>query len=292
MINNAHFLKNIIGSNKIVCSKSLFTPNGGMKEIDKNQISFHNNQGKDIYFVVNPGGTKSSETTHLQTIYVDVDAGRDANNNYYKANIVKKFKSKVKAKISQLKLKPSYVVETRNGFQIYYKITKMVNTPSNLEKYKILQTKLYNTFSEHGADNKVQKINQLLRFPGYFWQKKWEKLPSFMVNVDSLLSSGKTYTLNQFSLAFKDESVTKAKVSKNYKPSYSKYTDIDKTNQSKAKAESGYSKMNTDSDTSSIIDTCDFLEEVSKILFYSNHKFLSKQALELVQKLKTEITLV
>jgi hypothetical protein len=272
-----------------------------MQEITISNCRDMNFQSRDIYFVVNPGGTKANEITHLQTIYVDIDAGRDANNKYFNKKTVDRFKAKVIKRIGELTIKPSYVVETRNGYQIYFKIKKIPNNQKNLETYKIIQNKLYNFFADFGADNKVQKINQLLRLPGFNWCKKWEGLGPFPVNVSSDYHSGKMYDISELGKAFQNESVTKKPTKKDYKPSYEKYTDISKGN---GRLVVGKSKRHTESisehflkevesckNISAIIDTCDFLEEVSKILHYSNHKFLGKQALELVQKLKTNMTL-
>lgn len=306
---NRRFFDNMVGDNVLVCNKSLSSANGGMQEITLSSAKIQNMQLKDVYFVVNPGGTKANEITHLQTIYVDVDAGRDANNKFFNKKIVDRFKGRVLKRITELTIQPSYVVETRNGYQIYFKIIKIPNNQKNLETYKIIQNKLYNFFADFGADNKVQKINQLLRLPGFNWCKKWEGLPTFPVIVSSDYHSGKTYDISELGKAFQNESVTKKPTKKDYKPSYEKYTDISsKKSYEKVNGNGrlvvGKSKRPTDiisehflkevescKNVSAIIDTCDFLEEVSKILHYSNHKFLGKQALELVQKLKTNMTL-
>lgn len=281
----------MVGDNVLVCNKSLSSANGGMQEIRLSDAKIQNMQLKDVYFVVNPGGTKANEITHLQTIYVDVDAGRDANNKYFNKKIVDRFKGRVLKRIAELTIQPSYVVETRNGYQIYFKIKKIPNNQKNLETYKIIQNKLYNFFADFGADNKVQKINQLLRLPGFNWCKKWEGLAPFPVIVSADYHSGKTYDISELGKAFQNESVTKKSVKKDYKPSYEKYTQITSKKKPYEKATPVQTTNSNVRDVTSIIDTCDFLEEVSKILHYSNHKFLGKQALELVQKLKTNMTL-
>ena len=288
---NRRFFDNMVGDNVLVCNKSLSSANGGMQEIRLSDAKIQNMQLKDVYFVVNPGGTKANEITHLQTIYVDVDAGRDANNKYFNKKIVDRFKGRVLKRIAELTIQPSYVVETRNGYQIYFKIKKIPNNQKNLETYKIIQNKLYNFFADFGADNKVQKINQLLRLPGFNWCKKWEGLAPFPVIVSADYHSGKTYDISELGKAFQNESVTKKSVKKDYKPSYEKYTQITSKKKPYEKATPVQTTNSNVRDVTSIIDTCDFLEEVSKILHYSNHKFLGKQALELVQKLKTNMTL-
>ena len=143
----------------------------------------------DAYFVCNPAtNMKESGVTHLNCNFVDLDAGRDAEGNYLSANAVEKFKTKARSGIKRFPLKPTYVIETRNGYHCYwvYKTPLKPSVTFNLQ-WKETQAKIIKWFSEYGADDIVGKPNQLLRVPGSLWNKRWSdgkrQYPAFLTKI-------------------------------------------------------------------------------------------------------------
>lgn len=143
----------------------------------------------DAYFVCNPAtNMKESGVTHLNCNFVDLDAGRDAEGNYLSANAVEKFKTKARSGIKRFPLKPTYVIETRNGYHCYwvYKNPLKPSVAFNL-RWKETQAKIIQWFSEYGSDYIVGKPNQLLRVPGSLWNKRWcdgkRQYPAFLTKI-------------------------------------------------------------------------------------------------------------
>lgn len=143
----------------------------------------------DAYFVCNPAtNMKESGVTHLNCNFVDLDAGRDAEGNYLSANAVEKFKTKARSGIKRFPLKPTYVIETRNGYHCYwvYKTPLKPSVTFNLQ-WKETQAKIIKWFSEYGSDEIVGKPNQLLRVPGSMWNKRWSdgkrQYPAFLTKI-------------------------------------------------------------------------------------------------------------
>lgn len=83
-------------------------------KISGNEINKYNKK-HDIYFIPNIGGTKSKDITDFKAFFVDLDCGRDENNNYHSLNKVRRFKESCLVKIDNFEIKPNVVAETRNG---------------------------------------------------------------------------------------------------------------------------------------------------------------------------------
>lgn len=75
---------------------------------------------KDIYFIPNSGGTKNGEINKINGIFADWDAGKDENGNYYPLDIVKQKKTEFFKTIELSPIQPTYIVDTRNGCQVYW----------------------------------------------------------------------------------------------------------------------------------------------------------------------------
>jgi hypothetical protein len=108
-----------------------------------------------------------------------MDAGRDNEGKYFKPSIVVQHKKKFLEKINNFPVAPTWIVDTRNGYQCYWIFDdhsrKLVG--KNKTYWNGLQKKLVNYF---GGDPRAIKANQIYRVPYTWWRKGWEgKAPYF-----------------------------------------------------------------------------------------------------------------
>lgn len=135
----------------------------------------NDSQGADAYFYVN-GGRKQFTISRVRACFVDMDAGRDDNGSYFKPSIVMQKKKGLLAKINSFPVKPSWVVDTRNGYQCYWILNPNSDSP-NQTYWNGIQKKLVNHFE---GDARAIKVNQIYRIPYTWWRKGWEgKQPYF-----------------------------------------------------------------------------------------------------------------
>ena len=135
----------------------------------------NDSQGADAYFYVN-GGRKQYAISRVRACFVDMDAGRDDKGSYFKPSIVMQKKKEFLAKINSFPVKPSWVVDTRNGYQCYWILDHNANSPHKTY-WNGIQKKLVNYFE---GDARAIKINQIYRIPYTWWRKGWEgKQPYF-----------------------------------------------------------------------------------------------------------------
>ena len=135
-------------------------------------------ENSDVYFYVN-GGRKLYAIHNFTCCFCDIDAGRDAQGKYFKPSIVMQKKKQFLNKINQFPVAPSWVVDTRNGYQCYWILdkqsVKMIG--KNKTFWNGLQKKLVNYFD---GDPRAIKANQIYRVPYTWWRKCWEgKQPYF-----------------------------------------------------------------------------------------------------------------
>jgi len=135
----------------------------------------NDSQGADAYFYVN-GGRKQYAISRIRACFVDMDAGRDDQGHYFKPSIVMQKKKEFLNQINNFPVKPSWVVDTRNGYQCYW-ILNQNNINPHKTYWSGIQKKLVNHF---GGDARAIKINQIYRIPYTWWRKGWEgKQPYF-----------------------------------------------------------------------------------------------------------------
>jgi hypothetical protein len=147
---------------------------------DLNEVHDANeNSNSDAYFYVN-GGRKQYAINTIACCFVDIDAGRDSNGNYLPSKEVMKFKQSSLDKINNFPVKPSWVVDTRNGYQIYWIMDDQSRTLINQTTWNGIQKKLVNYF---GGDARAIKINQIYRVPYTWWRKCWEKKASYFTSI-------------------------------------------------------------------------------------------------------------
>jgi hypothetical protein len=135
-------------------------------------------KNSDVYFYVN-GGRKLYAINNFTCCFCDMDAGRDSQGKYFKPSIVMQKKKGFLKQINEFPVAPSWVVDTRNGYQCYWlfdeQSVKMIG--KNKTFWNGLQKKLVNYF---GGDPRAIKANQIYRVPYTWWRKGWEgKQPYF-----------------------------------------------------------------------------------------------------------------
>jgi hypothetical protein len=144
-------------------------------------ISANINNDSDAYFYIN-GGRKIYAIKQFTCCFCDMDAGRDEQGKYFKPSIVMNKKKQFLKKINEFPVKPSWVVDTRNGYQCYWIFDnasrKMIG--SNKTFWSGLQKKLVNYF---GGDPRAIKPNQIYRIPYTWWRKGWEKKQPYFTSL-------------------------------------------------------------------------------------------------------------
>lgn len=145
-----------------------------------NEVHDANENGNsDAYFYVN-GGRKQYAINTISCCFVDIDAGRDSSGNYLPSKEVMKFKQDALDKINNFAVKPSWVVDTRNGYQMYWILDDESRTLINKTTWNGIQKKLVNYF---GGDARAIKINQIYRVPYTWWRKCWEKKAPYFTSI-------------------------------------------------------------------------------------------------------------
>lgn len=148
-----------------------------LDEMIKANIDNHS----DAYFYVN-GGRKLYAIKQFTCCFCDMDAGRDNEGNYFKPSIVMTKKKQFLKKINEFPVKPSWVVDTRNGYQCYWIFDDISRKTVGHNKtfWNGLQKKLVNYF---GGDPRAIKANQIYRVPYTWWRKEWEKKAPYFTSI-------------------------------------------------------------------------------------------------------------
>jgi len=271
------------------------------------------NNNSDAYFYVN-GGRKLYAIKQFACCFCDMDAGRDSEGKYFKPSIVMTKKKKFLEKINNFPVKPSWVVDTRNGYQCYWifddSSRKLIG--SNKTLWNGLQKKLVNYF---GGDPRAIKPNQIYRIPYTWWRKGWEgKVPYFT----SLLagSTGQTVNVSDLKVALNGQpanvQIIPEKCSdewyKGYAKAYKKSdetgvpvsiniaseilrdmsdeTDEQDTALQGLSVESGGENISLAGSQTKLLKTVvEFLNQVSTPLYFSNNRFLSSAAKDLANQI-------
>lgn len=145
---------------------------------DMHEVIEANRNGSDAYFYVN-GGRKQYAINQIAACFCDMDAGRDEEGRYFKPSIVMEHKKRFLEKINSFPVPPSWVVDTRNGYQCYW-VLNQNDRSVNKTLWKGIQKKLANYF---GGDPLAIKINQIFRVPYTWWRKGWEGKVSYFTSV-------------------------------------------------------------------------------------------------------------
>jgi hypothetical protein len=168
-------------------------------------LKANHENSSDVYFYVN-GGRKIYAIKEFTSCFCDMDAGRDTEGKYFKPSIVMTKKKQFLKKINEFPVKPSWVVDTRNGYQCYWIFDnasrKMIGT--NKTFWNGLQKKLVNYF---GGDPRAIKPNQIYRVPYTWWNKGWEKKAPYFTSILPG-STGQTINVVELKSALTGQSAT------------------------------------------------------------------------------------
>jgi hypothetical protein len=129
----------------------------------ENELRKYNEQGYNIYFTVNSGGTKKNQINKINAFFIDCDCGRDDNDNYFDLETVKQYKEKKLQRVQEFELQPSFIVDTRNGYHIYWLVDN-----AKVENFEEAQKKLIYYFK---SDERAFTLQFIMRLPGYYWTK-------------------------------------------------------------------------------------------------------------------------
>lgn len=147
-----------------------------MKTISCDQIETENQQ-RCIYYIPSLGGTKNSQIHTMTSCYADLDCGRPSKGEYHSVEVVAEYKNEMLRRLDAFPLKPSIIVETRNGFHAYWCLQRPVH---DQHIWREVQGKIATHFE---GDYAVCSPHQPMRLPFTWWRKKKEGLQPFYVSV-------------------------------------------------------------------------------------------------------------
>lgn len=173
--------------NDIILTRSYINKNGELKfkqhitiaeAIKYNQKPHYS----DVYFRPNQGGTHDKDINRLNSLFIDLDAGKDpTSNRYYEDSTVLSIKQEFLKKINSFIYTPSIIIETRNGYHCYWLLTNRDTIIST--DWNTAEELLVNYFS---ADKAVKNPSRLMRLPYLMWNKEWTGLAPFEVKVETI----------------------------------------------------------------------------------------------------------
>lgn len=265
-----------IGATQVVYNSDSSKKNSPMtlaRDIESAIIA--NSNDSDVYFYIN-GGPKETDVRQYTTLHIDLDAGRDDNGKYLNTRSVLRLKKKMIAKINEFVLKPSYIVETRNGYQVYW----ILNKPTtDKREWKAIEARIATFFIDVGADKRTIKPNQLYRLPYTYWRKRTEKCAPFWCTI--IACTGARHTLQSFidALSRTDSihMIDTDRVSKT----------VSYTKPWAAPAPCAISTTKT-TESTIIPEVVDFLEQIVNTLNFTKNKFLANSAKKLANQLSNE----
>lgn len=186
-----------------------------MGTVAKYDPHYANSNKLDTYFIANSfkDNKRSKEALRgLNTFFLDIDAGKalsfiDGQNRYLSEQSVDHFKSRVFPEILTRTITPSYVVETRNGFQVYWIINKTERAILDIKEWIDIQMLIVRGVFSDISDKAVRDVSRLFRHPGSTWFKttknidcNGEKIDPFECRI--VFSSRKMYSLDKLRMAF------------------------------------------------------------------------------------------
>ena len=269
----------------------------------------NNSKNADAYFYVN-GGRKQYAIEKVRACFVDMDAGRDDSGQYLKAKEVMNIKKDFLTKINNFPVKPSWVVDTRNGYQVYWILDPNSKFVSNKTYWTAIQKKLVNYF---GGDARAIKINQIYRVPFTWWRKPWEKKQAYFTSILSG-STGHSVHINDLKNALDGVSAVvdiiqtktsdhwfekhrKQAINSSIPEVYPHYEERQKAYGVPVPVTTDYAPMthpvtcggdvlNTDEQQTKLLKTVvEFLNQASTALYFSNNRFLASSAKDLAHQI-------
>ena len=136
-------------------------------DVPKEKLHEYNKAGYGIFQYVNTmSGRKDTDVLEIRYWYLDLDVKLVSTEllGSYDYGSDKEF---LLTGIQTHPIKPSVIIETANGFHIYFKAIKA--TP---EKYSDIERGLQRAYAHLGADKNALNINRFLRVAGFYHNKK------------------------------------------------------------------------------------------------------------------------
>jgi hypothetical protein len=81
-------------------------------EAAESKLRWLNQNGNDIYFIVNSGGTKDASISRINSVFIDWDAGRMDSGEYFPLDEVAEKKDHILPRIQSFDLPCSHLVDT------------------------------------------------------------------------------------------------------------------------------------------------------------------------------------
>ncbi|WP_422449219.1 hypothetical protein [Thermoanaerobacterium sp. DL9XJH110] len=132
-------------------------------------------KGCGIFFVVNNGGQCKANISSLTAQYGDADFGKEEIGKDSEGKPVFRFRApdeiencklEFLQQLMQFELKPSIVVETKNGFHFYWLLKR--NEPHDLKMFEPIQKAIIKKFN---SDPNITNLDRILRLPNYLHLK-------------------------------------------------------------------------------------------------------------------------
>lgn len=145
----------------------------------------------NVFFTPNKvnGQRREENVTEVRNFFIDIDAGKTSDGRYLPMDEVKRRKKSMK-EVIRLLPKPTVVVESRNGFHVYWSLEP--SEFSKKESYIAAMQTIKNTIAI--ADKLVGNPAQILRLPNSIHKK--DGCEQFRVRITSALPI--RYTLDSF----------------------------------------------------------------------------------------------
>ena len=152
----------------------------------------------DMYYLVNgteknfPQKPSNEDITEYRSWFIDIDAGRDEDGRYFDDNEVRARKQYMCETVLKAldKTTPTLVVETRNGYHLYWSCGKNISA----SEWNRIEHKLIDVVSI--ADRLVKDASRVMRLPKTNWVKKDEGFAPF--EVDAITGNPVRYGVEDF----------------------------------------------------------------------------------------------
>lgn len=148
------------------------------KYLDKLNVE----EQSDLYFtpnfIKNGYSRKIVNLQSFNAVFIDLDAGRTHEGRYHELDIVTSKKQEFLKTIRSFDIKPSFIVETRNGYHVHW-LLKDPSLVKSEEWYQAMD-KLSIVFSSDSAVNSPEK---LMRLPFSWWHKPSEGMDPFYTKL-------------------------------------------------------------------------------------------------------------
>ena len=139
----------------------------------------------DMYYLVNgtekdfPKKPSNEDITEYRNWFIDIDTGRDENGRYFDDDEVKARKQYMCETVLEAldQTTPTLVVETRNGYHVYWSCGKNISA----DDWNRIELKLIDIISI--ADKAVKDASRVMRLPKTNWIKKDEGYATFEVKA-------------------------------------------------------------------------------------------------------------